>query len=327
MRDRTGSTAHAMVAVMTIGVIAAAAPVSAARTAAGAGTSAAVRVSPNARIGSNNSPLRGAGQPGLAVDPSNPRHIVEVDEDYVAGTCRYHVTFDGGQSWSGGTLKAPAGFETPACHQFDIGGYGHSAGSVAFGAGQNVYTTFSSQKGKTDESVLVARSTDGGRTFGPAVVVMDGPLNGGRVYQRPELAAQGSHVYVDAWVGAVLGAASGFGSSTSNIPGCGKPCGYGIAVATSTDGGSTWGAPVAATAQTMPGQAADAAPIGIAREQSQPAVAANGDVYLAWRSLVSVKPDLDELVVAKSSDGGATWARVVVGSTATPIPGLRAPKL
>lgn len=289
------------------------------------------RVGPNARIGASTAVVRGPGVPGLAVDPANPRHVVEVDEDFISGNCQYHASFDGGVTWSGGSIPGPAGFPSPPCHQFDIGGYAHSGATVAFGAGQDVYTTFSSQMGQNDQSVLVSKSTDGGRTFAPAVVAMPGPADGRVVYQRPELTATGSgsgeRVYVDAWVGSVLGSSGGFGSSTSKIPGCGQPCGFQIAVSSSSDGGATWSAPVTTTAQTAPAQPADAAPIGIAREQSQPAVAANGDVYVAWRSLVSVKPDLDYLVVGKSTDGGATWTRTVVGGTANQVPALRLPKL
>lgn len=298
---------------------------------AGAAPSAAVRVSANARVAPSSAPLRGPGVPGLAVDPSDPNHIVEVDEDFISGQCQYHVSFDAGRSWAGGRLSAPAGFESPTCHQFDIGGYAHSDASVAFGSDQDVYTTFSSQRGTSDQSVIVARSSDGGRSFQPGVVAMDGPTDGAVVYQRPELAVGGSgpgqHVYVDAWLGTVLGPSTGFGSSASKIPGCGQPCGYQIVVASSADRGATWSSPVAATAQVRPGQPADAAPLGIAREQSQPAVGADGEVYLAWRSLVSVKPDEDYLVVARSADGGATWTRVVVGGAGHPIFGLRSPKL
>ncbi|MGH9129578.1 MAG: sialidase family protein, partial [Acidimicrobiales bacterium] len=293
--------------------------------------SKSIRVSSNVRLGSGGPSVRGADIPGLAVDPANPRHIVEVDEDFIAGTCDYHVSFDGGATWAGGTIAAPAGFESPPCHQFDIGGYAHSDASVAFGSGGNVYTTFSSQPSPTatTQSVLVARSTDGGRSFGAATVALAAGSDGLATFQRPQLAvkahAGGDRVYVDAWGGVVAG--THFGASSSSIPGCGQPCGFKIVMATSDNGGSTWSAPEAVSAPTKPGKAGPAAPLGITREQSRPVVAPNGDLYVAWRSLAKVKPDTDELVVGRSTNGGATWAPVVVGGAGNAILGLRAPTM
>ncbi len=274
--------------------------------------------------------LRGADFPGLAVDPTNPNHIVEVYENLIAGTCAYHVSFNGGTTWTGGTIPAPAGFETPPCQKFDIGGYGHSDASVAFGSGEDVYTTFSSQSSPTatTQSVLVARSTNGGRTFQTATVALRAGADGLASFQRPQLAVEphagGYRVYVDAWGGIVTG--KNFGSSRSSIPGCGQPCGFKVVMATSDNSGSTWSAPEAVSTPTKPAKAALDAPIGITREQSRPVVAPNGDIFVAWVSLVSAKSG-NELVVGRSSDGGATWSPVVVGGAGHTTSGLSAPSL
>jgi hypothetical protein len=289
-----------------------------------------VMVSPNQRLGSGGPALRGADFPGLAVDPANPNHIVEVDEDLIAGTCAYHVSFDGGATWTGGTISAPAGFESPPCQKFDIGGYGHMDASVAFGSGGNVYTTFSSQSSPTanTQSVLVARSSDGGRSFQTATVALRSGADGLASFQRPQLAVEphagGDRVYVDAWGGIVTG--KNFGSSRSSIPGCGQPCGFKIVMATSDTSGSTWSAPEAVSAPTKPAKAALDAPVGITREQSRPEVAPNGDIYVAWVSLASAKSG-NELVVGRSRDGGATWSPVVVGGAGHTTSGLSAPSL
>ncbi len=325
----------ALLGTMALGTPGAAAAGAASSTTAPGGTSATtgspekVRVSANERLGSGGPAVRGADLPGLAVDPANPEHIVEVDEDFIAGTCDYHVSFNGGATWAGGSIAAPAGFESPPCHQFDIGGYAHSDASVTFGSGGNVYTTFSSQPSPTatTQSVLVARSTDGGRSFQAATVALAAGADGLDTFQRPQLAViphqGGDRVYVDAWAGIVAG--KKFGSSSSSIPGCGQPCGFKIVMATSDNGGQTWSAPEPVSAPTKPGKASPAAPLGITREQSRPAVTANGAIYVAWRSLAVVKPDPDELVVGRSTDGGATWTPVVVGGAGNAILGLRAP--
>ena len=66
--------------------------------------------------------------------------------------------------------------------------------SIAFGTGQNVYTVFDSPKGPHQvfakpssdqgqaDSVLVARSSDGGRTFSTAVVAIAAPRRRRRPY-------------------------------------------------------------------------------------------------------------------------------------------------
>ncbi|MDQ3896921.1 MAG: hypothetical protein M3326_06690, partial [Actinomycetota bacterium] len=63
------------------------------------GASVPGRVVDNTKFGTSPDPLRGRDIPGLAVDPADPRHIVMIDEDYVAGRCDFHVTYDSGKTW------------------------------------------------------------------------------------------------------------------------------------------------------------------------------------------------------------------------------------
>lgn len=255
--------------------------------------------------------LRGRDLVGLAVNPADPEHIVEVEEEFLTGQCSYRVTFDRGRSWAGGDLQAPEGYPSPPCPVFDSNGYAHSAGSVVFGSGDNVYTTFSSIVGgsvggdsETGDSVLVARSTDGGRTFETAVVAIPGvPAGDGQpVYIRPEIGveprADGDRVYVSAWGLALVDR---------------KISAARIVTAASEDGGVTWQAPVDATA-----------PDGKGREQSAPVAGPDGAVYLAWRTL-DPAPATNRLVVARSSDGGKVWQQADVA----PVTGTRGadPKL
>lgn len=95
------------------------------------------------------------------------------------------------------------------------------------------------------DSILVACSTDGGRTFERATVAMPGGVEPsadgdiGPVHQRPKLAVdarpEGDRVYVAAWGGAYL--------DIEDVPGCGGPCGYRVVTAVSDDGGQTWADP------------------------------------------------------------------------------------
>lgn len=237
--------------------------------------------------------------PGLAVNPADPRHIVEVEEDFLNGQCLFRATFDGGRTWSGGALRAPAGFPERPCVQFDFGGYAHSNGSVAWGAGQNVYTTFSSARPGESDSILVARSSDGGRTFAPAVVaIAGGPTDRPVAVGRPRLAVapnpRGDKVFLVA-TGCDVVAVQGGGA-------CNR-----TAFAASVDAGKTW-----RTTRSI------APPIdGITRAQSQPVVAADGTVYVALRRGVAVSLPRN-LFLAASKDDGATWAYEEIGTLTLP---------
>ncbi len=292
----------------------------------------AVRVSNNQAVVVDDIeavPVRGLDIPGLAADPSDSDHLVLVAEDLLAGECTFRVTFDGGATWAGGVLEAPEGFQDPPCVGFDSGGYTHTDGSVAFGSDQNVYTTFSSVREGQGDSVLVARSIDGGRTFETATVAIPGGVERsaegdiGPVNQRPKLAVEalpeGDRIYVSAWGGTYL--------DIEDVPGCGGPCGYRVVTAVSDDGGATWAEPVDATAPRTPEELVATAPLDIAREQSQPAVAPDGEVFVAWRARFDTETGEDRLMVGASSDGGMTWTRRVVGGDDELITGLGHPKM
>ncbi|HVM36604.1 MAG TPA: cell wall-binding repeat-containing protein [Actinomycetota bacterium] len=238
------------------------------------------RVGKNYMLGKDPRPVRARDVPALAVDPNNPRHIVEVDQEYRYENCSYRVTFDGGKTWRGGNLKGPEDFPQPWCVPLDSGGYPHMNGTVAFGSGQNVYATFSAMRAPRQDSVIVAKSTDGGRTFERGVVAMS--ANPVSAYTRPELtvvpAAEGGEdiIHIVAWELIVV--AEG---------GC---CGGNILSATSTDGGETWSSP---TLVNLPGE--------VPREQSQPVVAPDGTVHVAYHQRANI------LKHAVSDDQGGSW--------------------
>jgi len=268
-----------------------AAPLSAVLPGAEAQTVGQLRVEPNRKLGTNTDPTRQPQAPGLALDPADSRHLVEVDIEARAEQCAYHVTFDSGSTWAGGLLRAPAGFPARACRRADAPGTPtqqdfHMAanGSVAFGTGQNVYTTFASQRSSAEgDSVLVARSTDGGRTFEVAVVAIPGGVsnNAGPRHKLPTLVVRpnpaGDTVYVTA---SALGASRIAGDTV---------------VARSGDGGLTWAPAVKVNAATETRTL----------EQSQPVVLPDGRVFLAYRT----EGLNGQIVVARSSDNGITWSR------------------
>ncbi|MGI8684124.1 MAG: sialidase family protein [Acidimicrobiales bacterium] len=245
--------------------------------------------SENYRLGTSSRAVRGGDVPGLAVDPADPRHIVEVHVDLADQLCEFNVTFDGAGTWTGGTLTAPAGF-TPPCRSPAGSAYPAMDQSVAFGSGQAVYTTFSSIRAPEGDSVLIAKSTDGGRTFGPpSVILPGGPSSttpGNPLFVRPKLAVHAGAgpggadiVYVTAWL---LG-----------------PAERQAAFIRSEDGGATWSAPGRAN---LVGESA--------REQTQPVVGPDGAVYVAFR--IAAFRSVGPIVVARSDDRGQTWTQTRV---------------
>ena len=143
-------------------------------------SSAATRVGPNYRLDlpSDPAPIRGRDALGLAVNPNNSSHIVAIWQDLTTQYCETATSFDEGRTWRRHRLKAPEGFVSPPC---TVGGHlaAQLDGGIAFGRGNTVYATFGSGDFNADgsergKSILVAKSTDGGRTFSTGVVALRG---------------------------------------------------------------------------------------------------------------------------------------------------------
>ena len=338
-----------------------------------------MRASANYPLVASATPSRGVDVPGLAVDPANPNHIVEANIDALNGECDFHVSTDGGHTWTGGQLTLPTAdpslaFPTPACAQnFDSGGYAHFNTGIVFGSAQNVYITFSIHRGPFNrpesgpgsdggfgDDAVVARSTDGGHTFAPAVIAVPG---GGATSANPGLAGYGmrpqiavqpgagtggqDRLYVDSWNCFIR-----IQASQTSRGGCSGGGGdRRIFVTRSDDGGTTWTTPVLASAAnvrsgTVTPPTGPAGEAGSSDEQavepSQPVIGPNGTVYVAYKSRDLTdgttcptnpsRPPLQPattgfssqkawcVVVSRSTDGGKTWTQT---STGVPIPSGR----
>lgn len=264
-------------------------------------------VTANTRVGSNKVPVRQADIPGVAVDPANPSHIVLVDQNSAGGQCEYHVSFDGGATWTGGNLRVPAGFENPPCSGgLDSSGYPHMNQSVAFGSNGQVYTVFTATNGKPEiftapsngkgqaDSTIMAKSSDGGRTFATGVVAVPAPTGPAPMYTRPTVGVEprstGDRVVVVAW-GLTPGT-----TSPADGPGLRE-----LVTSVSNDGGSTFANPVIVSG---PGEQI--------REPSQPVFGPDHAIYVAWTSRTGGIGT--NIAVAKSADGGATWTRNAAGT-------------
>ena len=260
---------------------------------------AAVRVSPNILMLPDRNPVHGRDALGLAVNPRNPRHIVAVYADWHSLWCEVAMTRNAGRTWRKSRLKAPEGFVWPPC---TVGGHlsGQLDQSIAFGRGGNVYTTFSSavvlpNGDFAGQSALVAKSTDGGRSFGTGRVVLRGGESStqGPEYILPKLAVDPARrrggedrIYVVA------------GESEQDAN---RVVQERTVLTVSRDGGATW----------SPRRVASPADQN-AIEQSQPAIGKGGVLHVAWRERGrGTRPGQHRpegaVVVGTSRDGGATW--------------------
>ena len=241
-----------------------------------------VRVGPNYRLAADKAPFRFQDQPGLAVNPGNPNHVVAVNANYLDSDCETSVSTDGGSTWSPPvSLRPPSGQNFRQwCHN-TVG----TNQTVEFGTGQNVYTAVAAQRDVPgagfleDAAALVYKSTDGGVTWQEGVVAMGGGPGGLDPNTTPGPAWYRPSIGVDRAAGAggadrIHIVARDIRSTTNgacpSLPGSGcSP----IKAAVSENGGLTFSAPVRL------------GPAGINANDfpSKPVVNPDHSVTVAWR--------------------------------------------
>ncbi len=231
-------------------------------------------------------PARGYEVPSVVVDPGDPDHLVVADVNLLDGVCAWHVTFDGGEEWEDGVFQPPSGFKN--C-QLEGGGF-LSAGNVARGPSGTLYFVFSSARvDQADrplegESVLVARSNDGGRSFAPATVaVAGGPPEVS--YERPSVN--------------VVAGPDGADRVLLSFWECDLELCPRSHFAQSLDGGSTYSPPVLVSLE-------------LGNSPSAPVVDAEGTVHLTFLRR-PIEGDV-ELALARSTDGGASFTNTTIDS-------------
>jgi hypothetical protein len=191
---------------------------------------------------------------------------------------------DGGRTWARNVRVTPAGGEScPCCRT-----------AVAAGRGDTVYAAWRDvarrADGSTVREVVVARSADGGRTWGaPVRAQRDGWVFPGCPHAGPSLAVDAAGAVHVAWWSGREGAAGAF-------------------YARSADGAASFGpaVPLGVAAHSMPAhvQLAVAGPAG---GGGAPAVVA------AWDDGTARVP---RVLVRVSRDGGRTFAPATVASPA-----------
>jgi len=277
-------------------------------------------------------------EPAVAVNPRNPRNLLAasmVDQGRARGLATY-ASFDGGVTWqSNGLLPgAPLGSGADVTVTFDQAGQGYVSASMSRGV-----------SGGQAGTAYVWRTDDGGRHFGPAIAAMRGSVD------HPGLAADPARGSTDLYLAGIAFqgssselrftrstdsgrsfeparsidpshsshdrlsvAAAGPGGTVAVMYYTEPPGGsVTVSVATSTDHGASFAAPVRLGTVRAP------APVPGVNARSGPALAIDprtGDIYASVTTYVPAT-GASQVEVFTSRDHGHSWsAPAVVASTA-----------
>ncbi len=227
------------------------------------------------------------GEPNLAVDPANARHMVVAWMGYVPynlisiKTC---VTFDGGKTWSA---------IYPIPHVNPV--YGSADVSLAFNSGGDVFLSFIDFKTEINSgAVYVVKSTDGGLSWGEPVKVIDVWSDPGKFpVDRPWMSIDRSGGVNDGNIYVTTMPPSVFGPLTPP---------YHPYFTSSTDGGVTFNQwRYLDTINWLSGNY-------IQQPTPTNCVAADGVFYAVYPSYVYTQNPLGQFIIASSSDGGNSFA-------------------
>ncbi len=240
---------------------------------------------PPCRAAFNPVPARAYESAYVAADPKNANHVVVTDSDMLDNRCAWHTTLNRGKDWIDGLFALPPGFV--GCRLNGASGGHVPNGSVVMGPTGTIYSVFGSanpEQGRGDQ-ILLAKSTDGGRTFATAQAVAKPPapeMGLGRPLMTVVAGPAGDSVLLSFWL------------CRPSSTGAGTSC-DGALFARSDDGGNTFSEPVLVNDP----------PAG--QNPSQPAVDSDGVVYQTFQRRFSDGPV--ELYLAKSTDGGKTFTQ------------------
>jgi hypothetical protein len=248
----------------------------------------------------NPADIRSNNSPTVVRNPTRAGNVVVSNRvDTPRFSCLIHVSFDGGAKWVSTPLPLPSG-EQPKCFAPD----------AAFSQDGKLYLSFVTLRGRGNlpNAVWITSSSDGGRTLSKPVKVA------GRLRFQVRLAAdpvEPRRLHLT-WVRA---SEVGFLKFTET----GNP----VQTVRSDDGGVTWQKPVHVS---DPSHARAVAPV--------PATGPRGEMYVLYLDLGDDRLDYEgghqgrggspysgrfELVVARSRDGGRSWAHSTVDPAIKPI--------
>ena len=245
--------------------------------------------------------LNANNSPTLIRNPAEPNNLVTVNRiDSPAYSCSLNVSFDGGGRWTQTPIPAPAG-EEPKCFAPD----------AAFSSDGTLYLSYVTLKGRANapNNVWITSSTDGGKTLSPPAKT---PLGAKAFQVRLTADPQSPKRLHLTWL-----KADELGLYTfSNT---GNP----IMSVRSDDGGNNWGTPVRVSSPSRQRVVAPAPAVGKDPDELNVLYLDLGDDVLDYggghRGRGGEPYDGKwQLVLARSTDNGATWKESVVDDSIVP---------
>ncbi len=250
---------------------------------------------------SNPGDLSANNSPTLVRNPADENNLVTAARiDSPAYSCSLNASFDGGGRWAQTPIPAPAG-EEPKCFAPD----------AAFASDGTLYVSYVTLKGRANapNAVWITRSTDGGKTLGPPVQTPLGP----RAFQVRLTADPRSakRLYLT-WVKADELGLYAFANT-------GNP----IMAVRSDDGGANWTDPARVSGAGRQRVVAPSPVAGTAAGELDVLYLDLGDDVLDYAGGHRGRggPPYGgkwQLVLARSTDNGATWKESVVDPALTP---------
>ena len=227
----------------------------------------------------------------IVINPTNSQNIVTSANDYRAGfSAQVYLSYDGGATFTNVILPGYA----PAAQASGLFKHVSAGGDpvLAFAPDGTLYYSALvynfSFLNRTPSGVAVSVSRDGGSTWGAPVMVHYEDAN--TFFNDKEWVAAGTNgnVYVT-WTLLKFNRPRGYLSSN-------------IVMAVSHDYGVTWSDPI---------QVSDAAhPFD---QGSAPAAAPDGTIYVAYEGNQASNVSRDQIVLARSTDGGRTFTNTELG--------------
>jgi hypothetical protein len=295
MRSSTLTLLRAGVPALLIGLLAAPGAIR---------TFAQVNSNPGVEFGVNTQfadPLN-QEEPSVAFDPRNPNIVVAVYQGHFAAgdarSCVFQHSTDGGNTWTSGG-RAPLVNPGDSCGDPVVAA--DVDGNFYFS-----YLNYDLTKRVVPTRVVVAKSTDGGRTFPTLSIARDAaPRRGGPDKDMIAVDTGSTSPYR----GRIYAAYSVF-----------VPRGIVIESVTSLDGGVTWSRPIVlAEVAPTPREPRDT----VERFGALPVIASDGTVFVFWSEFPEFPhPGPTQIRFSKSIDGGATWTDPSDVAVNLPSPGF-----
>jgi hypothetical protein len=262
--------------------------------------------------GEDLAPTRTYGAPFLAVNPENPNIIVAATPEMRTRTCRFMRTLDAGRTW-----RLMDAFPSPQSYPFCFHTSGTSTQTpIAFGRDGAVYYALNGWDQQdvgagadhpgtyANFSVLVAKSTDLGENWDP-VMVRDarGKTGAGQAENnRPINGLAVDHKTADQDI-VYVGWNQSFPQATPAQVAK-------TVIATSTDGGRTFGEPVDATGDYFRSVANKPDPEKWGGSSPTLTVADDGTLYAIFYQRATGQPagaETNAILLSKSTDRGKTF--------------------